>query len=198
MFRMIGYGENIGSVFPSILKIWQEKRWAEPELTERQDLNEVHLMLKIALDTQSSDNMESSSKSSENGPETVRKPTRNRPETSQKTSRKIFAKQQAILAYLRANPLATRKKLTENIEGLSWASSKYQLAQLKKLDFNVKRGTMAAFLTDGREVIVPVKMFPEIKNLSKKQREDYMIMDDQYFSFEAISKIFSVKDILRI
>lgn len=70
--------------------------------------------------------------------------------------------------------------------------------EIKKLDFNVKRGAMAAFLTDGREVIVPVKMFPEIKNLSKKQREDYMIMDDQYFSFEAISKIFSVTDILRI
>ena len=69
---------------------------------------------------------------------------------------------------------------------------------IKNLDFNVKRGAMAAFLTDGREVIVPVKIFPEIKNLSKKQREDYMIMDDQYFSFEAISKIFSVKDILRI
>ena len=68
---------------------------------------------------------------------------------------------------------------------------------IKKLDFNVKRGVMAAFLTDGREVIVPVAMFPEIKSLSKKQREDYMIMDDQYFSFEAISKIFSVKDILR-
>lgn len=93
---MIGYGENIGSVFPSILKVWKEERWAEPELTERQDLNEVHLMLKIALDTQSSDNMESSSissdnlesssKSSENGPETVQKPTENRPETSQKTS----------------------------------------------------------------------------------------------------------------
>lgn len=90
MFRMIGYGENIGSVFPSILKVWKEERWAEPELTERQDLNEVHLMLKIAMDTQSadkpsdnlesssissdksSDNLESSSKSSENGPETVR------------------------------------------------------------------------------------------------------------------------------
>ena len=86
MFRMIGYGENIGSVFPSILKVWKEERWAEPELTERQDLNEVHLMLKIALDTQSSDNLESSSKSSENGPETVQKPTENRPETSQKTS----------------------------------------------------------------------------------------------------------------
>ena len=69
---------------------------------------------------------------------------------------------------------------------------------IKKLDFNVKRGAMAVFLTDGREVIVPVKMFPEMKNMSKKQREDYMIMDDQYFSFDAISKIFSVKDILRL
>ena len=70
--------------------------------------------------------------------------------------------------------------------------------EIKKLDFNVKRGAMAVFLTDGWEVIVPVKMFPEIKNMSKKQREDYMIMDDQYFSFDAISKIFSVKDILRL
>lgn len=70
--------------------------------------------------------------------------------------------------------------------------------EIKKLDFNVKRGAMAVFLTDGREVIVPVKMFPVMKNMSKKQREDYMIMDDQYFSFDAISKIFSVKDILRL
>ena len=95
-------------------------------------------MLKIAMDSQSSDNLESSCKSSENGPETIQKRpemSRNRPETDQKTSRKISAKQQAILAYLRANPLATRKKLTENIEKLSWASSKYQLAQLKKLGY---------------------------------------------------------------
>lgn len=43
---------------------------------------------------------------------------------------------------------------------------------IKKLDFNVKRGAMAAYLTDGREVIVPVSMFPDIKRLSRKQRED--------------------------
>lgn len=36
-----------------------------------------------------------------------------------------------------------------------------------------------------------------IKSLSKKQREDYMIMDDQYFSFDASSKIYSIKDILK-
>ena len=69
---------------------------------------------------------------------------------------------------------------------------------IKKLDFNVKRGAMAAYLTDGREVIVPVSIFPDIKHLSKKQREDYMIMDDQYFSFESLSRIYSVKDLLRV
>ena len=68
---------------------------------------------------------------------------------------------------------------------------------IKKLDFGVKRGAMAVFLTDGREVIVPVSMFPDIKRLTRAQREDYMIMDDQYFSFEALSKIYSAKDILR-
>jgi hypothetical protein len=67
---------------------------------------------------------------------------------------------------------------------------------IKKLDLNFKRGAMAVYLTDGRVVIVPVSMFPDIKRLTKAQREDYMIMDDQYFSFEALSKIFSVKDIL--
>ena len=68
---------------------------------------------------------------------------------------------------------------------------------IKKLDFNVKRGAMAAYLTDGREIIVPVSMFPDIKKLSLSQREDYMIMDDQYFSFDSMSKIYSIKDVLR-
>lgn len=68
---------------------------------------------------------------------------------------------------------------------------------IKKIDFGEKRGKMAFYLTDGREIIVPISLFPEIKKLRKSQREDYMIMDGQFFSFEAISKIYSVKDILR-
>ncbi len=67
---------------------------------------------------------------------------------------------------------------------------------IKKIDFTIKRGNMAFFLTDGRIVIVPVSMFPDIKRLSRAQREDYMIMDDQYFSFDALSRIYSVKDVL--
>lgn len=68
---------------------------------------------------------------------------------------------------------------------------------IKKLDFGMKRGAMAVYLTDGRVVIVPVSMFPDIKRLSRSQREDYMIMDDQYFSFDGLSKIYSVKDVLK-
>ncbi len=41
-------------------------------------------------------------------------------------------------------------------------------------------------------------MFPDIKHLSRKQREEWMNMDDQYFSFEALSCIYSVKDLMRI
>ena len=69
---------------------------------------------------------------------------------------------------------------------------------IKRLDFNVKRGAMAAYLTDGRVIIVPVSMFPDIKNLTRKQRNEWMIMDDQYFSFEALSHIYSVKDLLKV
>ena len=69
---------------------------------------------------------------------------------------------------------------------------------IKKLDFKVKRGAMAANLTDGREIIVPVSMLPDIKHLSCKQREEWMIMDDQYFSFEALRRIYSVQDLMRI
>lgn len=61
----------------------------------------------------------------------------------------------------------------------------------------MKRGMMAVFLTDGRVVMVPISMFPDIKKLSLAQREDYMIMDDQYFSFDAMSKIYSIKDVLK-
>lgn len=119
LLSIIGYGENIGSGFPSILKVWKEERWAEPELTERQDLNEVHLMLKIALDTQSSDNLESSSISSD----------------------KLTAKQLAILRYLKENPAATHADLSQNIADLSFASAKYQVNQLSKAGLIKRKGS---------------------------------------------------------
>lgn len=45
---------------------------------------------------------------------------------------------------------------------LSMCKFKDTTLEIKKLDFGVKRGAMAVFLTDGREVIVPISMFPDI------------------------------------
>ena len=69
---------------------------------------------------------------------------------------------------------------------------------IRKLSFRQYRGKMAAYLTDGREVIVLLSLFPDIKRLSLKDREGWMILDDQYFTFEHLSKVYSVKDLMRL
>ena len=45
MLRMIGYGENIGSGYPTILKTWKENNWRKPILINRTDLKQVDLSL---------------------------------------------------------------------------------------------------------------------------------------------------------
>ena len=47
MFRMIGFGENLGSGFPLILSAWNEKHWLKPELIEQREQMQVKLVLSI-------------------------------------------------------------------------------------------------------------------------------------------------------
>lgn len=47
MLRMVGYGDNIGSGFPTILNAWEEQGWKTPELIEDTVLNQVTLILKM-------------------------------------------------------------------------------------------------------------------------------------------------------
>ena len=68
---------------------------------------------------------------------------------------------------------------------------------IKKLDFG-RRGKMSVYLTDGREVIIPLNFFPDIKHLSMKDREGWMILDDQFFTFDRLSKVYSVKDLMAL
>ena len=53
MFRMIGYGENLGSGFPLILNAWNEKHWIRPELVEQPELMQVKLTLYFENKTKS-------------------------------------------------------------------------------------------------------------------------------------------------
>jgi len=45
MFRMIGYGDNIGSGFPTILSAWGEENWRKPDLSVNEELHQVDLKL---------------------------------------------------------------------------------------------------------------------------------------------------------
>lgn len=69
---------------------------------------------------------------------------------------------------------------------------------IKDMNFTEKRGKIVATLTDGRIIIVPVSFFPDIKNLTVKQREEWMVLDDQYFTFEHLTRIYSIVDLMRL
>lgn len=45
MLRMIGYGDNVGSGFPTILDAWRGEKWREPDLYEDAELQQVDLKL---------------------------------------------------------------------------------------------------------------------------------------------------------
>ena len=45
MLRMIGYGDNVGSGFPTILDAWRGEKWREPDLSEDSELQQVDLKL---------------------------------------------------------------------------------------------------------------------------------------------------------
>ena len=49
MLRMIGYGENVGSGFPTILFAWKDAQWGEPELKNKIEVDEVELVLPIPV-----------------------------------------------------------------------------------------------------------------------------------------------------
>lgn len=68
---------------------------------------------------------------------------------------------------------------------------------IKDLDFRSHRGKMVVRLTDGRIVIIPVSFFPDIQHMSVKEREKWMVLDDQYFTFENMTRVYSVLDLLR-
>ncbi len=69
---------------------------------------------------------------------------------------------------------------------------------IKDLNFTSHRGKMVVRLTDGREVIVPVSFFPDIKRMSLKERNKWMVLDDQYFTFENMTRVYSILDLLKV
>ena len=69
---------------------------------------------------------------------------------------------------------------------------------IKRLDFKEHYGKMVAYLTDGRIIILPVSLFPDIQHLTVKQRNKWMILDDQFFTFDDLSIVYSITDLLKL
>ena len=69
---------------------------------------------------------------------------------------------------------------------------------IKDLNFKAHRGKMLVRLTDGREILIPVSFFPDIKQMPVKEREKCMVLDDQYFTFENMTRVYSVLDLLKV
>lgn len=47
ILRMVGFGDNAGSGFPTILNTWKNEGWVKPELIEDTNLNQVTLVMKM-------------------------------------------------------------------------------------------------------------------------------------------------------
>ena len=71
--------------------------------------------------------------------------------------------------------------------------------KILKIDFS-GHDRMDFLLEDGRQVFVPLSMFPDVSPLTKKERKKWRIPDDIYFDFDipTLSKVFSIEDAMSL
>ena len=124
MFRMIGYGENLGSGFPLILNAWNEKHWIKPELIEQPELMQVKLTLyfekKTLLDP------------------------KNDPKNDPKDAPKSLTKRQIkIIKLIQNNNRLTRQEIA-SILGLSSSTIKREISSLKEMAILMREGGRAS------------------------------------------------------
>ena len=114
MFRMIGYGENLGSGFPLILNAWNEKHWLKPELQEQPELMQVKLTLHVQTGPI-------------NGP--INGPI------------KLTERQELILQMFSEDKSLSRERICEKT-GFSDGTIKREIAFLKKLGYLERVGSL--------------------------------------------------------
>ena len=68
-------------------------------------------------------------------------------------------------------------------------------AKIKKINFS-HQNKMSLYLEDGKQLYVPLSMFPDVKKLTKEEQKKWRVLDDIYFDFDVprLSKVFSIED----
>ena len=70
-----------------------------------------------------------------------------------------------------------------------------KLPSIRKVEF-INSSIMFVHLDNERTFIVPLDKFPDIAQLSDKQRDDFEIIDDHHLSFLAIDNVYSINDLI--
>ncbi len=131
MLRMVGFGDNAGSGFPDILKVWSDNGWEVPELIEDTVLNQVTLILKyqtgeskdtFAIDTEMSEESTKGGKNERRLSEEHGKQEKNERRLSEDLSELLkvrdYKKVEKIILYLEENKYIT-PQIAEEITGKS-------------------------------------------------------------------------------
>lgn len=118
MLRMVGFGDNAGSGFPSILATWEEEGWMQPELVENTTLNQVTLYLKMIPEH----GQQSTKKTAEKSVESAEK--------SAETQEMLLSeRQKQILACMQLEVLYKTEEIAEKI-GLKGPRTRQLLNEL--------------------------------------------------------------------
>ncbi len=128
MFRMIGFGENLGSGFPLILSAWNEKHWLKPELVEQRELLQVKLVLYIETKKDINHVKEDTYNFS------------NDPKDDPKDDPKEVSERQAIiLRLIKDNYLITIQEMTQKMN-VSEKTIKRELSALQEKGILIRKG----------------------------------------------------------
>lgn len=87
--------------------------------------------------------------------------------------------------------LAEKLKLSNLIE--MDFKSKHMKLIINKIRFDYP-GKISICLIDGRELIVPLKYFPDLKRMTVEKRKKYTIVDDRTILFSHSNAVYHLED----
>ena len=125
MFRMIGFGENLGSGFPLILSAWNEKHWLKPQLIEQRDLLQVKLILFIEAKSNGSFISQDDKKDSSD------------------IVKELLERHLVLLKMINADPALSAKVMSEKMSektSIDERTIERDIAKLKKLGVLTRKG----------------------------------------------------------
>jgi len=117
MLRLVGFGDNAGSGFPTILDVWKSEGWIKPQLIEDTNLDQVTLVMKMEK--------ESDDKSAEKLAESAEKSA----DLKNREGMMLSERHQQILAIMEAGVEYSTEQVAEKI-GLKGPRTRQLLNEL--------------------------------------------------------------------